>query len=185
MTDPTWTIHGADYDVIVDGLLSEFIDRRRGESVSLLFEVRRRSGNRTATGGQYGSAEGFQYSSTDRSGAQYSGRAATVAAAEERYGRLVNYHDFAGATDAGVDDKQVPYYRESVPSRADISSLVIGIEPNGDIAPAAGVWGVVTGGGERSRLFGDSARVELDILVLGEYAELSRSDVQSQFEEPV
>jgi hypothetical protein len=105
--------------------------------------------------------------------------------AQERYGWLVNYHDFAGATDVGVDDKQVPYYRESVPARADVSSLLIGVEPNGDIAPATGVWAIVEGGGEVSRLFGDMAVVELEAVVLAEYPELTRSEVKSQFEEPL
>jgi hypothetical protein len=183
MTDPTWTIHGADYDVEVDGLLSEFINRRRGESVSLRFEIRRRGGNTAETGGQYSAAAGFQYSSA--SGAQYSGGAPSIYPAQERYERLVNYHDFAGATDVAVDDKRVPYYRESVPQRADVSSLLIGVEPNGDVAPATGVWAIVTGGGEVSRLFGDMAVVELECVVLAEYSELSRSEVKSQFEEPL
>jgi len=155
MVDPTWTIHGADYDVAVDGLLNDFIDRRRGETVTLECEVRRR------------------------------GPGSTVAAAETRYERLVNYHDFAGATDVSVDDQRVPYYRESVPSRADITSLLVGVEPNGTIAGGAGVWGIVSGGGERSRLFADMAVVELEIVVLAEYSEHTRSEVQTQFEEPL
>lgn len=155
MTDPTWTIHGADYDVVVDGLLGEFINRRRGQTVTLRFEIRRR------------------------------GSGSTVADAETRYSRLTNYHDFAGAADADVDDAQVPYYRESLPSRADVTSLLIGVEPNGAISPAAGIWGLVVGGGETSRLFGDMAVIELDVFVITEFSELTRSEVQSQFEEPL
>jgi len=191
MTDPTWTVHGADYDVEVDGLLGEFINRRRGQTVTLRFEIRRREPedyDATATAGaQYSGSEGAQYSGSE--GAQYSPsgtRSKSAAAdAEARYRRLANYHDFAGAADVGVDDKQVPYYRESLPARADVSSLLIGVEPNGDIAPATGVWAVVEDGGEVSRLFGDMAVVELEVVVLGEYSELTRSEVTSQFEEPL
>lgn len=183
MTDPTWTIHGADYDVVVDGLLSEFINRRRGDSVTLRFEIRRRTGAGSTTGGQYSSADGYQWSGP--SGAQYDAGGTDVAPAETRYERLVAYHDFSGATDAAVDDQRVPYYRESVPQRADITSLLVGIEPNGDLDPATGVWGIVTGGGETSRLFADAAVVELDVLVLAEYPELTRSEVKQQFEEPL
>lgn len=183
MTDPTWTIHGADYDVEIDGLLNDFLDRRRGQSVTLRCEIRRRGSTVSDVGGQYSATAGFQYSSPN--GARYSGGAPSVSPAQERYGWLVNYHDFAGATDVGVDDKQVPYYRESVPARADVSSLLIGVEPNGDIPPATGVWAIVEDGGEVSRLFGDMAVVELEVVVLAEYSELSRSEVKSQFEEPL
>lgn len=182
MTDPTWTIHGADYDVVVDGLLGEFIDRRRGESATLRFEIRRRGTTGSNTGGQYSGPYGFRWSGPQ--GAQYSG-GRTVAAADTRYERLVAYHDFAGATNTAVDDKRVPYYRESLPQRANVSSLLIGVEPNGDISPATGVWAIVTGGGERSRLFADSAVVELEVVVLAEYPELTRSEVKTQFEEPL
>jgi hypothetical protein len=183
MVDTTWTVHGADYDVVVDALLGEFAKRTRGEEVTLTLRLNRRGGNVSAAGGQYGAAAGFQWSSSN--GALYSGGTSMAAALETRYDRLVAFHDFAGAADTYTSNQQVPAFQETVPSRAPVSSLLLGIEPSGDIE-APGFWAVVVGGGDQTRMIGNSATVELELFVLAEYEEYAdRAAAKAAFEAPL
>jgi len=181
MVNTTWTLYGADHDIAIDSLLGDFATRTRGEEVALTLRLSYRGADET--GGQYSAADGFQWSGP--SGAQYGISSGPTASLAERYRRLVAYHDFAGAADTFVDNQQVPAYQESVPARAPISSLLVGIAPDGDIA-APGFWAVVTGGGDQTRRLGEAATVELDLFVLAEYAEYQdRAAAQSAFETPL
>jgi len=179
-----WTVRGADYDVVVDGLLGEFATRTRGEEVTLTLYLSRRNGSVVTTGGRYSATGGFQWSGS--AGARYSGRGETVAPLPVRYERLVAYHDFAGAADTFTDQQQVPAFQEAMPDRARVSSLLVGIEPSGDTQTGPGFWAVVVGGEDQTARLGESATVELEVFVLAEYGDYpDRAAVISDFEAPV
>jgi len=91
--------------------------------------------------------------------------------------------DFADSVSAGTDAEQVPWYRELVPSRAPVSSHLVGLEPSDEIDGAAGLWAIVVGGDEPNRRIGDRAVVQLDVFVLAEYDDFAdRSSVSNAFE---
>lgn len=184
MVDTTWTLHGDPDTITIDGILSEYPDRTRGETTDVSIEITRRSGNRSGTGGQWSGTEGFQWSG--EYGAAYPGT--TVAAAEDRFDRLIAYADYADAVNYDINRQRLASYREHVPSRAPVNSLVVGLEPADDLRDQGivGVWGLVVAGDAPMRRFGDRARVDLEIFVLDEYQEWDDlAAVAAEFEVPI
>jgi hypothetical protein len=75
-----------------------------------------------------------------------------------------------------------PTYREHLPSDADIDSLVVKIEPADGVQSGVGVWGVVMGREDKTRLAPNAVLV-LGVHVLAEASEYSAySDVVAAFQ---
>lgn len=99
---------------------------------------------------------------------------------------LLQYLDYAGAVATGEDGAHVPWYRSQLDSRADVGSLVLGIEPSSDIEDRSvtGLWGVVTGGRDVRNSTLTNWQLELEVFVLAEYREHSdRAAMESAHKE--
>jgi len=89
------------------------------------------------------------------------------------YGAMLDYLDFADAADYGLTEANIPWYREQVPSRADVDSLVVQIEPSSDLSSldVPGFWGLVTGGEDSRETSVSHEQLVLELYVLADAAQ--------------
>jgi len=190
MTDYGLTIRGEPDDIVVEGLLGDRPELRRGDETTLTLELRRRPvhpGQITDTGGRYSAATGgFQWGGP--AGAQWSGPASDsrVAPLRQRLARLAAYLEVADAAKYGRDRSGVPWYHDHVGGDDPVDSLVVELVFGDAIASLPDMWALVTGGEIQSRRIGDSVVVELDVAVLATAAEQAdRSAVETNLAEPL
>lgn len=89
---------------------------------------------------------------------------------DERYRDLRAYLEFANGAPLqfGVTNEGVPWFRERLPARASVDTLVVPIEPGADVIDASGVWGLVVGGADSSEPVADLRQLDVDVFVLAE-----------------
>lgn len=209
------TIRGEPDDIVVDGLLGDRPELRRGGETTLTLELRPRPLNASmvaATGGRYAAEGGFQWSGPPiGSGGQYSSEAGyqwsgehdtpqtgvgahwsgagisrTVPDLSSRYDALVAYLEVADAATYGVDRQGIPWYHDHVDSDDPVDSLLIGIVFGDAFASLPDVWALVVGGSVETRLLADSATVELEVVVLATMDEQpDRAAVETNLAEPL
>lgn len=115
------------------------------------------------------------------------------------YTALRDYARYAeGHVDTGTGDNGRPWYRENLPSQAQVSSIVVAVEPGADIRSTygniiRGVWCAVTDATDPNRL-PEALDFEFELFVLG-YVDsdgtssdpdfyASRSEVETELRDP-
>jgi len=98
------------------------------------------------------------------------------------YSGMLEYLDFADAADYGLTEANVPWYREQLPARADVDSLVVQLEPSSDLSSydVPGFWGLVVGGDDSRETTLSQERLVLELFVLadaGQYTD--HADIES------
>jgi hypothetical protein len=86
---------------------------------------------------------------------------------------LQEYADYAGAY-APFELKTGDFrYREQIPSDADVNSILVGVEPNAELASSdvTGVWGVVDSGSDERPLSLTNDEYAIDVFVLAKFDE--------------
>jgi len=179
MRDIAWRIRTrANGTIIADGLVDSFPQYQRGETTTLRFLFRSGSSYGATAAGDDGWTYGNDPATSDGGddhGATWGGQhGALFGPADksnddvERYRQLREYLDWAGASATGESYASVPWYREQLPSRADVASEVVAIEPPPALAnELPGLWGLIVGGSDDSQRPGATI-VSLDVLVLAE-----------------
>jgi hypothetical protein len=83
---------------------------------------------------------------------------------------MLDYLDFADAADYGLTEANVPWYREQLPARADVDSLVVQLEPSTELSSydVPGFWGLVTGGDDSRETTLSQERLVLELFVLAD-----------------
>jgi hypothetical protein len=176
-TDISWRIRTEAFgDVISDALLDEVPEYRRGESRSFTFAF---------DPGTYSiGSGGFRYGNALWGGEVYDG--GTGDGAFDRYRAAREYLDWAGANATGTTITSVPWYREQLPSRADIDSTLVALVPSVDLRDehrVPGLWGVITGGSDGTLPSLTGFEVTLEVFVLAELREYDdRAAVKTEFE---
>jgi len=86
------------------------------------------------------------------------------------YSGMLEYLDFADAADYGLTEANVPWYREQLPARADVESLVVQLEPSTELSSydVPGFWGLVTGGDDSRETTLSQERLVLELVVLAD-----------------
>jgi hypothetical protein len=115
-------------------------------------------------------------------------RTVADAAFDERYRDLRAYLEFANGAPLqyGVTNEGVPWFREHIPERAAVDSLVVPIEPGGDVIDAPGVWGLVVGGADGSEPVANLRQLDVDVFVLAERDEyVDKQAVRDDLGSPV
>ena len=156
MVDSTFTIHTADFDPIeARGVVSDPYTLTRGESVSLNFNFPNIDGQTTGT--------------------------ITGIAGWER---LQRHTDFAGTFSVNETLTGKPTYNERLPSSADVTSLVVGIEPSTDLQNnnVTGIWGIVESGSDNRNNPLTRYNFEISVTMLAEYGEFTRSELKTELE---
>lgn len=90
-----------------------------------------------------------------------------------RHQAVLDYLEFANRATltTPLSDTGIPHFRESLPSSAAVSSLVVEIVPSDEISRATGVWALVVGGQDTTPPGHSALRLELDIHILADHAE--------------
>lgn len=86
------------------------------------------------------------------------------------YEQLRDYVDWAGKSDTGQTVTNLPWYRDTVPDRAPIDSLVIAAIP-ADGIDLPGLWGVIVAGEDASNAPMTNLVLSFDVFVLAEFDE--------------
>lgn len=190
MAQPTaWRVtDGTDGEVQIfpNALIGEVPDVRPGKEITLTYAfIEGRLGVNTA-GGQYGAntqaVEGTRYATLDASDAGALYGATTTVPGVESYSRLKRYPT-TGTVAVGTALDGEPYYRETLPSDAEITSRVLQFEPFADLDGITGLWGLVSGYEDVSANVPAFYELELDVYVLAESGDYSaRSDVIAEYE---
>jgi len=190
MTEYGLTIRGEPDDIVVDGLLGDRPQLRRGDETTLTLELRRRpvyADQITDSGGRYSTdTAGFQWSGS--AGAQWSGPASSdrAAALRQRLARLAAYLEVADGATYGRDRSGIPWYHDHVSGDDPVDSLVVELVFGDAFETLPDLWAIVTGGEIQSRRLGDTVSVELSVLVLATTAEQpDRSAVETNLAEPL
>jgi len=130
------------------------------------------------------------------------GQTYTVAFAVRDNTNYVDLRDYArfaeGHVDTGTGDNGRPWYRETLPAEAQVSSVIVPIEPGADIRTTygdvvRGVWGAVVDATDPNRL-PEALDFEFEIFALG-YVDSaggssdpdfysSRSEIETELREP-
>lgn len=179
MTDLAWVIgiDRSDGGIVSNGIEGDVPDISRGEQVTLPFLFwnepigTRRTGLTfgNSNGGTFGGSSGGTFGSRDTAGFYI-----------RRYLEARKYLTESGPTAVGEGADGKPYVTETLPSGADVDSLVVGIKPGADYTGAQGFWGVVVGGDDPTRLPADICQLDLTFTVLAELNEFAtRSDLTS------
>jgi len=96
------------------------------------------------------------------------------------YESVREYLDYAGASVTGTALDGSPYFREL---QADGDGLVMGFVPSSSIPTVPGLWGLLVGGQELTRLPPADLALELEVFYLDEYPNQgSIADVRGSFE---
>jgi hypothetical protein len=84
------------------------------------------------------------------------------------YSGMLDFLDFADAADYGLTEANVPWYREQLPARADVDSLVVQLDPSTELSSydVPGFWGLVTGGDDSRESTLSQERLVLELFVL-------------------
>jgi hypothetical protein len=170
MVDTSWRIRTkANGEIIADALVESMPQYRRGEQTSMTFLFARGTYGATGDGWTYGGTEGATWGGAN--GAVF-GAADETNAHIERYRQLREYLDWAGAVAFGRSLDRVPWYREQLPARANVSSEVVALEPSPDLEDRVpGLWALIVGGRDETTLPGADHRITLDVIVLAELDE--------------
>lgn len=94
-----------------------------------------------------------------------------------RYRDARAYIDYANESTVrrGTTSRGVPWYREYLPSRADVGSLAVPIEPAAD-TEISGIWGLVVGGEDQSQPSTARRVLDIEVFVLAERDEYADRD---------
>jgi len=86
------------------------------------------------------------------------------------YSGMLEYLDWADAADYGLTEVNVPWYREQLPARAAVDSLVVQLEPSTELSSydVPGFWGLVTGGDDSRETTLSQERLVLELVVLAD-----------------
>jgi len=109
----------------------------------------------------------------------------TVKTPQESVGDLFQYDRHAGNYALENTLKNNYYYKERIPTNANIGSLVVGIEPDNSLQSdkIGGVWGLVDNVIDERNPILATPQIGLEVTILAEYSEYnSVSDVQTDLE---
>ena len=161
MTDATWQI-GLKYrtgtvSVTADGKLGDYHELTRGRTVDFEFYF----------GNSQPSSTGFNSGGYDENG--YGGVISHVT----RYEQVRDLLTWPSAVkETRIDQQSIPWYYEDLPDSSDLATQVVSIQPTDEsLGALRGVWGVVTGGEDLTRLVGSNADLRLSVFVLAEIDE--------------
>jgi hypothetical protein len=162
-------------DILVDALLDEIPEYRRGETRS--FTLSFRTERYTYPSG------GFRYGNEVWGNAVYD--EGSGSGSLNRYTAARQYLDYAGSVATGTDVDNVPWYREQQPPRATVDSPLVALVPSPELRATAeiqGVWGVIVDGADESLPALSSFELTFEVFVLAEYADYAdRAAVETEF----
>lgn len=98
---------------------------------------------------------------------------------------LLQFLDYANAAAYGLSVDSVPWYRDQLPGRADVSSLVLGFEPDESLIDRtiSGLWGLVVGGRDLRNSAITNWQLELEVFVLGEWLDYAdHSEIENDLQ---
>lgn len=154
--DTSFTIHTADFDPIeAEGVVSDPYDVTRGETIAINFNFPQIDGSTSGT---------------------ITGIAG--------WGRLKRHTDYAGTYSVNEMLTGDVTYNERLPSSADVSSLVVGIEPSTDLQNrnVTGLWGLIESGSDNRTRPLTRYNFELSLVFIAEYSDYTRSELEAEFE---
>jgi len=132
-----WTIRTSDgRSIVANRARNNLPEYRRGGTVSIEFTFDDREDVTSDTGAEYNYSEygRFTYSS--------SGELRGFKA----YESLREYGDYAGAVAFGTDINGLPWYREQVPVKSNVESLVVNVVPGAEVrGKVSGIWALILG----------------------------------------
>jgi len=100
--------------------------------------------------------------------------------AETRYDRVKDLEQYAGYPTVERTLTGAYYSEDSYPL-SDRDSMLVSIEPGDGVDEARGVWGIVQSIDDSTEIFGAVARIEMSVLVLAEFDEFRRPEVESEY----
>lgn len=158
----------------VDGTVPEY---RRGKDISITFLIWASplddTDRTTGGGGTYGGGGGITYGGAG--GGTYGANTRPLSF-EERYEKLRQFGDYAGAAAHGMSANNQPWYREQLPPVAPVDSIVVRVTPGPGIDMAPGFWALLLDYTDDTDLKQNYARITFNMKMLAEASEYPSHD---------
>lgn len=171
----------ADGGVAANQARADMPEYKRGDTVTIRFDFWDVSEGSAEAGFAFGGSHGGTF------GGSYGGTfggSTTVAGLTrdhlDRYRDVRQYLDYAGAATINRSIDGVPHVTERLPSKAEVSSIIVALQPGTAYTATPGFWGVVMDGDDPTRFADDLATLEIEFIVLAELEEYdSRSELKN------
>lgn len=168
MTDVTWTV-GPDPLIIANGKLGPYANLTRGETVTFEFYFRDNAGASINLRGAYGGSEGGAYGGSE--GGFYGTGVSIQVDGVTSYESLREYTEYTNGIKTEMDIDGEPTFRERTPSRDPVDTHLVSIVPESGVEKHPSLWGVITGGDDPTRLVNANARLDIEVYILGDFAD--------------
>jgi len=171
MTDISWVIG----DIVATSAVQNIPTITRGGSESVMFYFQQSSG-----------ISGSSYGYTSYGGGNYGSSLYTGVGG---YYRLKDYIEYASDTVVSTyrgGDGTPKFRLDDLPPEADISDLLVAVEPGGDVDRVPEYWALIMGGEDVSRVGGGASRMRVEFHFLAPVQEYSsEQDVISDLGTPL
>lgn len=161
-----WTI-GPDPTIVAQGKVGTYAELTRGDNVRMEFYFRDGVDGAGGSGGTYGTETGFTFGG--EFGATSGGGRFLVG--EDAYVQLRKFTEHTEGVTVQPDIDSAPTFRERTPSVDPVDTHLRLFDPGDSVERHPALWGLITGGEDPNTVLGGSARLEIDVVILGDQDE--------------
>jgi len=161
-----WRI-GPEPLVVAQSKLGTYAELTRGDDVRMEFYFRDGVEGVSGSGATYGTSTGATFGGAG--GATHGGGQYLVG--EEAYEQLRAYTEHTDGITVQPDIDGAPTFRERTPPVDPVDTHLRLFTPGDRVERHPAVWGLITGGDDPNTVLGGSARLEVDVTVLGDLDE--------------
>jgi hypothetical protein len=161
-----WTI-GPEPAIVAQAKLGTYVELTRGEQVRMEFYFRDGVEGSGGTGATHGTVAGSSYGT--RAGATFGG--GTFLVGVDAYEELRKYTEHTEGVSVRPDINGAPTFRERTPAVDPVGTHLRLFNPGESADRHPALWGLITGGDDPNTVLGGSARLEVDVAILGDVEE--------------